>query len=113
LNRSRMGLLVFALLSSGCYRYAYHERSPVAGQSYTAIDEQKPLESVQFSYAWGLASEEPYSPEARECDGKGAGKVEVVTPWYGVPLALVTLGIVVPARVILYCNTNSAPGEGP
>ena len=105
-------LVIFVGLS-GCYSHGYQRRSAVAPNSFVAIDEQKPIETTKWSYLWGLANDAPYAPAPGECDGKGAGKVDVTVPWYGTPLMLITLGIVMPARVIVYCNTESAPATGP
>lgn len=102
------------VLLVGCYSHAYHRRSPVAANSRVAIDENLPVEATQWSYLWGLFNDAPFSPEAGVCDNKGAGKVVVSTPWYGVPVSLVSLGIVSPAVVTLYCNTEPTEvGEGP
>lgn len=93
----------------GCYSYSYHRRSPAAPNSYIAIDENRPLEQTRWSYFWGLLNQSPVSPVAEECDGRGAGKVAVTTPWYGVPLSLLTLGMASPSRLTLYCSTESPP----
>lgn len=107
-------LMLSALLLAGCYSHAYHRRSPIAANNRIAIDENLPVEETQWSYLWGLMNEAPFSPDANECDGKGAGKVVVSTPWYGVPVSLLTVGIASPALITLYCTTDPVEvSEGP
>lgn len=98
-------------LFCGCYQHSYHERSPIAANNFVAIDEQVPIETTQWSYLWGLLNEAPLSPPAAECDGRGAGKLTVTTPWFGAPVTLLSLGAASPAIVTLYCNTD--PGDVP
>jgi hypothetical protein len=104
--------LVLALLA-GCYSHGYRARSPAAAQSFVAIDEHRPVEELRWSYLWGLVHGPLVAPEPERCDGKGAGKVVVTSPWYGVPLTLLSLGTVSPARVSVYCATESPPRRGP
>jgi hypothetical protein len=105
-----LGLIATFLILSGCYQYAYHRRTPQRPFDRIAIDHQTPLTATRWSYFWGLLNEEPWSPGRQQppgavCQGKGAGKVEVGMPWYGMPLMLVTLGIAVPNEITIYCTT--------
>lgn len=103
-----------ALLCGGCYSHSYHRASPAAPNSRIAIDEHVPSETVHWSYAWGLLNEAPVTPPAASCDLKGEGKVVVSTPWYGVPVSLLSLGIASPAKITMYCTTDPGPPpEGP
>ncbi len=112
-SRAALALALAAALLAGCYRHGYQARSPVAGQSFVASDEHLPVEEMRWSYLWGLLNDAPFAPEAARCDGKGAGKVVVTSPWYGLPLTLLSLGTVSPARVTVYCATETPPRRGP
>jgi hypothetical protein len=112
-SRVALALALAAACLAGCYRHGYRARSPVAPQSFVAIDEHQPVEELRWSYFWGLLNDRPFDPEPARCDGKGAGKVVVTSPWYGVPLTLLSLGTVSPARVTVYCATESPPRRGP
>ena len=106
--------LLAASLLVGCYSHTYHRASPAAPNSRIAIDENLPTEVVHWSYAWGLLNEAPVTPPAQSCDEKGEGKVVVSTPWYGVPVSLLSLGIASPAKFTLFCTTDPGPPpEGP
>ncbi|MGH7440303.1 MAG: hypothetical protein ACRENE_31810 [Polyangiaceae bacterium] len=85
-----------------------------------------PQSSVRWSYLWGAYSSlwSPVSCTAHDasgncthasdpCEGKGAGEVDVTLPIYSYALALVTLGIVVPAKVTVFCSTLTPPTTGP
>jgi hypothetical protein len=107
-------LLVVLTSLGGCYSHTYHRASPAAPNSRIAIDENLPSEVVHWSYFWGLLSEAPVTPAHESCDGRGEGKVVVGTPWYGVPVSLLSLGIASPANITLYCTTDPGPPpEGP
>jgi hypothetical protein len=96
----------------GCYRYAYHERSPVGSHDIIAIDRQQVEVHTAWSYFWGLRQSE-WAPDPQKCDGNGAGRVEVGFRWFSVPLMLITLGIVAPTEMVVFCNTDSPPDQGP
>jgi hypothetical protein len=98
-----------ATLLAGCYSHTYHRASPAAPNSRIAIDENLPTEVVHWSYAWGLLNDAPVTPPARSCDERGEGKVVVSTPWYGVPVSLLSLGIASPAKFTLFCTTDPGP----
>jgi hypothetical protein len=102
-----------ALLTSSCYRYSYHQASPAEPDTRVAIDANLPYERLKWSYLWGLVGETPYSPNPAECDGRAAGRVDVLSPWYGLPLTVLSLGTVAPARVIIFCSTDAPPAKGP
>ena len=112
-NSIRTFAMGCSLLASSCYRYSYHQRNLAEPDTRTAIDTNISYEELRWSYAWGLLGDVPFSPDPRECDGKGAGRVDVVSPWYGVPLTVLSLGTVAPARVIVFCSTDSPPSRGP
>jgi hypothetical protein len=101
-------LLALCLLASGCYSFAYHTLDGPPNYSEIAIDTIKPESEVRWSYAWGLAGDDVWNKKDL-CAGQPPGKVEVELPWYSPFLMVFTLGIVVPARVTVYCST----GEGP
>jgi len=105
--------LVWALLTTSCYRYSYHQASLAEPSSRVAIDENLPYETLKWSYLWGLVGETPYSPDPKECGEQAAGRVDVLSPWYGVPLTVLSLGTVAPARVIIFCSTDAPPSKGP
>jgi hypothetical protein len=105
----RWCVLAVAALLGGCYSHAYHRASPAAPNNRIAIDENLPSEAVHWSYFWGLTTQAPITPRAAECDGRGEGKVVVSTPWYGVPVSLVSLGIASPVRFTFYCTTDPGP----
>ena len=108
-----LAMTVAVTLLVGCYRHAYQARSPAAGHGFVAIDEHAPIAETRWSYLWGLLNDPPFAPDPRLCDGKGAGKVAVTSPWYGVPLTLLSLGTVSPATVTVYCATETPPRGGP
>jgi hypothetical protein len=97
---------------SGCYRYAYHERSPVGSHDLIAIDRQQVETHSAWSYWWGLQQSE-WTPDPQKCDNNGAGRVEVGFRWFSVPLMLLTLGIAMPNEVVVFCNVDAGPGPGP
>lgn len=111
-GRALAWAVALGIVSSGCYRYAYHERSAAGPHGLIAIDRQQVEEHTAWSYFWGLQQSE-WTPDPMKCDGNGAGRVEFGFRWYTVPLMLLTLGIAVPNGVTVYCNTDAAPGDGP
>jgi len=104
--------LVPSLGVSGCYRYAYHERSPVGSHDLIAIDRQQVETHSAWSYWWGLQQSE-WTPDPQQCDNNGAGRVEVGFRWFSVPLMLLTLGIAMPNQIVVFCNVDAGPGPGP
>ena len=100
-----------SIAASGCYRYAYHERS-AGSQGLIAIDRQQVEQRTAWSYFWGLQQAD-WAPDPLKCDGQGAGRVEVGFRWFTFPLMLVTLGIAVPNEVTVFCNTDAPPDDGP
>jgi hypothetical protein len=106
------GAVLLGLGASGCYRYAYHERNPVGSHDLIAIDRQEVESYTAWSYFWGLRQSE-WAPDPLACDGNGAGRVEVGFRWFSVPLMLLTLGVVAPTEMVVFCSTDNAPGEGP
>lgn len=98
--------------ASACYRYAYHERSPIGEHELIAIDRQQVVTHTAWSYWWGLQQSE-WTPDPSRCEAAGAGRVEVGFRWFSVPLMLVTLGIVVPSEMVVFCNVDTAPDDGP
>jgi hypothetical protein len=108
----RVALVGLGLAANGCYRYAYHERSPVGSHDIVAIDRQEVESHTAWSYFWGLRQSE-WTPDPQRCDGNGAGRVEVGFRWFSAPLMLLTLGSVAPTEMVVFCDTDSAPGEGP
>lgn len=104
--------LAVALSASGCYSYAYQQRSAEGPQGLIAIDRQQIEQHTEWSYFWGLRQAE-WAPDPLTCDGQGAGRVEVGFRWFTVPLMLLTLGIAVPNEVSVFCNTDASPGKGP
>lgn len=104
--------LAFGMAASGCYRYAYQERSLVGPQGLIAIDRQQVEQRTAWSYFWGLQQAD-WAPDPLQCDGQGAGRVEVGFRWFTFPLLLLTLGIAVPNEVSVFCNTDAPPGDGP
>ena len=106
---------------AGCHGYAYHDRGPAPDFNMVAIDKE-PHQSVRWSYLWGLYTDEwtprqCVKPDAagacaqwvRLC-GSGVGRFETSLLPYSVPVLLATLGIAMPAKVAVYCSTDSAPG---
>jgi hypothetical protein len=98
--------------ASGCYRYAYHERSLAGPRGLVAIDRQQVEQHTAWSYFWGLQQAD-WAPDPLTCDGQGAGRVEVGFRWFTFPLLLLTLGIVAPNEVTVFCNTDAPPDAGP
>jgi hypothetical protein len=98
--------------ASGCYRYAYHERSAVGPRNIIAVDRQQVVSHTAWSYFWGLRSSE-WTPDPERCEAAGAGRVEVGFRWFSVPLMLLTLGIVAPTEMVVFCNVDNPPGDGP
>lgn len=105
-------LLGLSPAASGCYRYAYHERSALGSQGLIAIDRHQVQQHTGWSYFWGLQQAD-WAPDALACDGQGAGRVEVGFRWFTFPLMLLTLGIAVPNEVTIFCNTDAPPSDGP
>jgi len=101
-------------LAAGCATYSFAARGPPPDRSTVPIDRNTPVESTQWSFLWGTVTK-LWSPLPDPCDGNGAGQVEVSLAWYSVPLAVVTLGTVIPGNVTVYCSTlhPPAPGKGP
>lgn len=107
-------LLLTLFSITGCYRYGYVELAPGNSAGAVALDTNLPAKrEIRWSLFWGIPTFEPLPIEAHVCDNKGAGKVVVESPWYGVPVMLVSLGIAAPARVTVYCNCDSEPDVGP
>ena len=115
-----------AVLAQGCATYSYSARGPGPDYSQLPLDKDTPRTSTQWSYLWGMLShvwspldcgpsvpldqcKQPKDP----CDGQGVARFETKVPWYGVPLAVVTLGLAVPADLTIFCSVNQAPGTGP
>lgn len=110
---SGLGLaLALSAAASGCYRYAYDERSLAGSEGLVAIDRQQPEQHTAWSYFWGLQQAD-WAPDPVTCDGQGAGRVEVGFRWFTFPLMLLTLGMAVPNEVTVFCNTDAPPGDGP
>mgnify|MGYP006777820501 FL=1 len=125
----------FGLVSclSGCFSYVHHDRGARA-DFRLPIDENKPISTTEWSTVWGgnipvwqplrctyadgsvhyVVEEEKdrlckhYKPV---CE-KGVGKTQVSLLAYSVPLAILTLGLAMPAEITLYCSTASEP-DGP
>jgi hypothetical protein len=98
--------------ASGCYRYAYHERSSVGPHDIIAIDRQQVVSHTAWSYFWGLRASE-WTPDPETCEAAGAGRLEVGFRWFSVPLMLLTLGIVAPTEMVVFCNVDNPPSDGP
>jgi hypothetical protein len=96
--------------SSGCYRYTYMRRSPDPPHAKIAVDEHRPASHTGWSYFWGLTEHE-WSPDPKECDGLGAGRVRVSYEWYSPLMGLISLGTAVPATLTLYCTTEPPAGD--
>jgi hypothetical protein len=111
-SRAAALALGFAVAASGCYRYAYQERSATGPQGLIAIDRQQVEQRTAWSYFWGLQQAD-WAPDPLKCDGQGAGRVEVGFRWFTFPLLLLTLGMAVPNEVTVFCNTDAPPDEGP
>jgi hypothetical protein len=77
-----------------------------------AIDRQQVVTHTAWSYLWGLQQGE-WTPDPSRCEAAGAGRVEVGFRWFSVPLMLLTLGIVVPSEMVVFCNVDTAPDDGP
>lgn len=98
--------------TSGCYRYAYQERSAAGSREAVAIDRQQVEQHTGWSYFWGLQQAD-WAPDPLKCDAQGAGRVEVGFRWFTFPLMLLTLGVAVPNEVTVFCNTDAPPDDGP
>jgi hypothetical protein len=123
-------LLCALVMSSGCYRY--QARGPAPSFNYVGVDENAPRSSIRWSTFWG-GHRDVWQPigcvhadrsthivsgeKDPECIGyyqvceHGAGRVDVDLLVYSVPLALVTLGMVMPVEATIYCATT--PPSGP
>ncbi len=109
-TRHVISFLLILYFGVGCYQYSYHRRSP-AGKSRVPIDENVPQSKTMFVYFWGLSGGKEYTPDPVRCDNKGAGRVVTEIPPYAPFLWILTLGIVMPAELTIYCNTEEAPGS--
>lgn len=114
-----------AMSMTGCYRYTYVERN---GPQLSAvpIDRNLPQSTMRWGYLWGIPPENVWKPAGcteLEADGscaeqipmcdEGIGEVTVGTPGYALPLALVTLGLVMPMKITVYCATSRSSGAPP
>jgi hypothetical protein len=120
---------------SGCFSYVVHDRGSRA-DFRQPIDEHKPISTVEWSSIWGgnIPVWQPlrciyddgsvhYVLEPgkdanckhykRVCE-QGVGRTQVSLLGYSLPLAILTLGFVMPAEITLYCATapvEDASGE--
>lgn len=99
-------VVAISLLSQGCYSYTYRVKDGGPNGTLVPYDPNVPESKVRVSYLWGLISAETWDPE--ECAGKGPGIVDTSFVWYSTPLMIITLGIVVPAEITIYCRTDEA-----
>lgn len=122
----RLAWATLALGLSACATYGFAARGPPPDRQTVAIDRTHPQSSVQWSFLWGLKSTlwSPLTCTAQDaeghclattepCDGHGVGQFEARLSWYSVPLAVVTLGTVIPSELTVYCATQEGPGSGP
>ena len=101
-------LIALCLLSlSACYSFSYRTLQP-PNFTEIAVEEVNPKSVVRWSYFWGLSGSDVWN-EKDLCANENPGKVEVELTGYSALLMLLTLGMVFPARVTVYCAT----GEGP
>lgn len=111
----RRSLLAFLMVSglcllNGCATVIYQElNSDLSG--HAAIDENDPVKTTLWSYAWGNVYTE-WTPHSHGigrplCYNKGAGRVEVRYKWYSALLMVATLGIAVPMEMRVYCYVDS------
>ncbi len=115
--------LVLGLLTilTNCGTYAYHDRGSGPLFDKVTIDTNDYRTTTRWSFLWGWVENEwtpidclePSAAEEGQCEqyvqvcpGQHAGRVEVSRPWYMGLLSLVTLGIVNPARVTMYCSVE-------
>jgi hypothetical protein len=121
---SMLALLASSL--SGCFGYAYQQRSSLPAQQHVAIDRHRPHADTRWSFVWGLVGSEWAPVECSErntsgdcvqwlpvCAEAGPGRVEVSFRWYSAVMALLTLGMATPARVTVYCSTEQGVDPGP
>lgn len=118
-------LAALALAGSGCLKYGAEGRGP--GPTYARLPaaEINPPSAVRWSLLYSGITY-PYSPlkcidgsasptcrTMDPCDGKGMAAVDVELPPYSFAMAVLTLGLAVPARVTIRCSTSTAPETGP
>jgi hypothetical protein len=96
----RLFWLCAVVLISSCATYRYVARGPAPDFNELPADEQNPKTQRVWSYAWGQAA---FAWSPKECDGKGAARVETKIPWYGIPLAVLDLGLAVPSDMTIWC----------
>jgi hypothetical protein len=129
----KLASLCICILSclSGCFSYVLNDRNKLDASSHVPIDEHSPISTVAWSTIWGgsIPVWEPLrciredgsvrrvldAEKARNCKvnkpicGSGIGRTEVSLLAYSVPLAILTLGLAMPAEITLYCSTASEP----
>lgn len=120
---------------SGCFSYVLNDRNKLDASSHVSIDEHSPISTVTWSTVWGghIPVWEPLrcvhedgsvhrvldADKDRSCKvnkpicASGIGRTQVSLLAYSVPLAILTLGLVMPAQITLYCSTASEPDVGP
>jgi hypothetical protein len=96
------GWLLLAAATGGCY----HQYLRVTKSDQLPEKQQKTV----YSYAWGLVHSKDSVTVCGET--RALDQVEVKSNFGMTLLGLVTLGIVVPRRMIWYCSTpRECPGE--
>src|SRR6266851_3684888 len=119
-------LLALGVFAVGCATYGYAARGPGPDLNTLPVDRMTPQETTSWSFLWGTVSH-LWSPlvcaetdatgkciRSRDpCDGHGGGEVHLSLAWYSVPLAVVTLGTVIPGKITVYCSTFVPPNQGP
>jgi hypothetical protein len=123
-------LLAALLWTPGCFRYVYHDRG-ARPDFKLPIDENSPRSDIRWSLWWGQASvwkpvgcfyadgsthyihdeSDPQCTRYFQICESGPGRTEVQLLAYSIPLAILTLGIAMPAEVTTYCSVSSAPSE--
>lgn len=120
---------------TGCFSYVHHERGGSL-HSRLPIDENKPVSTIEWSTVWGgvIPVWEPVActyedgslhyvldaEKDRQCKlykpvcENGVAKTQVSLLGYSLPLAIVTLGFAMPAKLTVFCSAApSAASIGP
>jgi hypothetical protein len=94
--------LLLAATTTGCY----HQYLRVTGSDPIAEPERKTV----YSYAWGLLHSTDSLPVCG--DTRAIDQVEVKSNFGMTMLGILTLGIVVPRRLVWHCSTpRECPGD--
>lgn len=118
---------LFLFSVAGCFSYTYHDRGPGPTFSKVDVDENLTRSELRWSSFWG-GQEDVWKPiGCQYADGTqhliggdrdpscvsyfelcpyGIGRFDVKLLFYSVPLAVLTLGMVMPAQTTAYCATS-------